>query len=95
MTRIIIYAGVFTLGIAYFYKLLHLIVYAEDGKGISVLVILSIILKNVTEAIIVTVIVSIGWGWSIIHLKHDQSYIITGTVSALINVIGLVLDLLA
>lgn len=35
--------------------------------------------------------VSIAWGWTIVHLKPDPSYIIVGIVSTLINVVGLVL----
>ena len=79
------------LGIAFLYKFLHIIVYAYDGKGILFLDILSIIIKNIVEGIVGTIIISIAWGWSIVHLKHDQTYIIVGTLSSIINIIGLIL----
>ena len=47
-TRMIVYAAVIVLGIAYFYRVLHLIVYYTDGKGLVALEIFYIVLKNVT-----------------------------------------------
>ena len=44
-TRIIVYCGVICLGVAYFYKLLHLTVYYSDGKGLVFLDIFYICLK--------------------------------------------------
>lgn len=54
-----------------------------------------ILLKTTCEFIIVTVIVAVGWGWSITHLSHDQSYIIAGVAAALINVVGLIVSVSA
>ena len=39
-----------------------------------------------------TIVVSIAWGWSIVHLNHDHTYVIAGTLAALINVSGLILN---
>jgi hypothetical protein len=36
--------------------------------------------------------VAIGWGWSITHLSYDQSYIVAGVGSALINIICMILN---
>ena len=94
-TRIVVYSAVMILGVAYFYRVLHLIVYYSDGKGLVILDIFYIVLKNSTEGVFVTVIISIAWGWSIVHLRHDQTYILAGTLSALINVAGMVLNSLS
>lgn len=42
-----------------------------------------------------TVIIAVGWGWSITHLSYDQSYIIAGVAAALINIIGLIVSVSA
>lgn len=36
-----------------------------------------------------------GWGWSITHLSHDQSYILAGVSAALINTVGLIVNVSA
>ena len=56
---------------------------------------LYIILKSCCEFVIVTVLVAIGWGWSITHLAHDQSYIIAGVIATLINIVGLIVNVLS
>ena len=71
ITRILVYTAVIILGLSYFYRILHLIIYYNDGSGLVILDIFYIIIKNISEGIFVTVIVSIAWGWSIVHLKHD------------------------
>jgi len=38
------------------------------------------------------VIVAVGWGWSITHLSHDQSYILAGVTTAIINTVGLIVN---
>ncbi len=35
---------------------------------------------------------AVGWGWSITHLSYDQSYIVAGVTSALINIICIILN---
>jgi hypothetical protein len=77
------------IGIAYFYRLLHLVIYNVNGEGIYFFEYLYHILKSVCELIIVTFISAIGWGWSITHLKHDQTYILAGVTVAIINIIGM------
>lgn len=49
-------------------------------------------MKTSCEFIIVTVIVAVGWGWSITHLSHDQSYILAGVTTAIINTVGLIVN---
>ena len=70
-TRITVFSGLIILGFAYFYRLLHLGIYYADGEGVYFFYILYILLKTSCEFIIVTVIVAVGWGWSITHLSHD------------------------
>jgi hypothetical protein len=75
--------------------MIHLGIYYTNGKGIPFFDVLYIILKSACEFIIVTSLVAIGWGWSIIHLKHDQSYILAGVIATLINIVGLIVNLAA
>lgn len=91
ITRTVLYIGLLGLGISFLYKFLHIIVYTYDGKGIIFLDIIAIIIKNIVEGIVGTIIISIAWGWSIVHLKHDQTYIIVGAISSIMNIIGLIL----
>ena len=49
-------------------------------------------LKNVAEGIIATMLISIAWGWTIVHLKPSQYYVIIGVVSCLINVVSLIIS---
>ncbi len=37
-------------------------------------------------------IVAVGWGWSFIHLRHDQKYILAGAVAALINTAAIIVS---
>ena len=94
-TKIIVFTGLIVLGVAYFYRMIHLGIYYTNGKGIAFFDGLYIILKSSCEFIIVTTLVAIGWGWSIIHLKHDQSYILAGLIATLINISGLIVNLAA
>lgn len=91
-TRMAVFGGLVILGFAYFYRLLHLAIYYTNGNGIYFFEVLYILLKTSCEFIIVTVIVAVGWGWSITHLSHDQSYIIAGITTALINTVGLIVN---
>lgn len=91
-TRIFMYSGFILLGLAYFYRFLDLLMVSYNGKGVGFLYILYVVIKNVVEGILVTIIISIAWGWSLTHLKHDQTYVIIGTVSAIVNVVGLIID---
>lgn len=44
------------------------------------------------EAIITTVIVAVAWGWSIVHLNSNQSYIIIGVLTAIVNIVSIILS---
>jgi hypothetical protein len=37
-------------------------------------------------------LVAISWGWTIVHLRPNQSYIIIGAISGLFNIVCLVLS---
>ena len=91
-TKITVFSGLIILGFAYFYRLLHLAIYYTNGEGIYFFEVLYILLKTSCQFIIVTVIVAVGWGWSITHLSHDQSYILAGVTTALINTVGLIVN---
>lgn len=87
-----VYIGFIMLGLGYFYRFLNLIVAYYGSEELLFLEILYLIIKNIVEGILVTVIVSIAWGWSITHLRHDPTYILIGTVITLINIVCLILD---
>ena len=90
-SKIFMYISLASMGLSYLYKFLHLYIYYNDGKGIFILYVFYLALKNVTEGVIATILVSIAWGWSIIHLKHDYTYLITGTIACIANIICLLL----
>lgn len=92
--KLVIYGGLISLGTAYLYQLIHLVIYYQNGLGLPFFQILYLIFKNIGEAIITTMIVSISWGWSIIHMKPNQFYIIIGVMAGLINIVSLILSLL-
>jgi hypothetical protein len=91
-TKITVFTGLVVLGFSYFYRLLHLFIYYANGEGIYFFEALYIVLKTPCEFIIVTVIVAVGWGWSITHLSYDQSYIVAGVASTIINTICLIVS---
>lgn len=90
--KIIVYGGLVVLGAAYLYRLIHLLLYWTDGTGVHLFETFYLILKNVAEAVITTMLVAIAWGWTIVHLKPNQYYIIIGVVSCLINIVSLILS---
>jgi hypothetical protein len=51
-----------------------------------------VVMKNAGEAIITTAIVSLSWGWSLVHLNSNQSYIIIGFLAGIINIVSLILS---
>ena len=80
------------LGLAYFYRFLDLTLIYSSGRGYSILYYLYIFIKNVVEGFLVTLIISIAWGWSLTHLQHDQTYIIIGALAAICNIVCLILS---
>ena len=90
--KIIVYGGMIVLGTAYLYRLIHLVIYWSDGAGVHLFEVFYLVLKNVGEAVITTMLVAISWGWTIVHLNPSQYYIIIGAVSTLINIVSLVLS---
>ena len=90
--RVLIYSGMIVLGLGYFYRFLDLLLIYKSGRGYTFLYILYVIIKNVVEGFLATLIISIAWGWSLTHLQHDQTYIIIGTLAAILNIVGLVIS---
>lgn len=91
-TQILIYCGFLLLGLAYFYRLLDLTMIYNYGEQTYFLLFLYTAIKNVVEGYMVTIIVSIGWGWSLTHLKHEPYYVIVGAVVTIINLMAIILD---
>ena len=90
--RVLIYSGMIILGLGYFYRFLDLVLTYKSGRGYTFLYFLYIVIKNIVEGFLSTLIICIAWGWSLTHLQHDQTYIIIGTLAAIFNVVGLVVS---
>ncbi len=93
-SKLAVFGGLILLGTAYLYRLIHLALYKLDGSGIYVFELFYIVLKNAGEAIITTMIVSLSWGWSIIHLNSSQNYMIIGFIVGIINIVSIILSVL-
>jgi hypothetical protein len=92
VVKIMGYGGMVVLGTAYLYRLIHLAFYWQDGMGVYLFEGFYLAFKNIGEAVITTMLVAISWGWTIIHLRPNQYYIIIGVVSGLINIVSLILS---
>lgn len=68
--QIFIYSGFVVLGVAYFYRLIDLVLVYFVGREIWYLVWIYKLFKYAVEGVLVTVITSIGWGWSLTHMKQ-------------------------
>lgn len=62
-----------------------------DGTGIAFLSVFYEILKQIVLGAVTTVFVAIAWGWSLIHLRHDSSYIIMGTITTILSVASIII----
>lgn len=91
--QICMYLSFPTLFLSYLYRLINLAMVNFYGEDVWFLVYLYTTLKYLVEGIMVTVIVSISWGWSLIHLKHQAYYSIIGVIVTIINLIGIILDI--
>lgn len=89
-TKIIAFTSVIVIGIAYVYRLIHLSLYYSNGEGMYIFDILYRIIKTICEFVIVTFLIAISWGWSLTHLKHDNTYIYFGAISTLINLVVII-----
>lgn len=90
--KIMVYGGMVILGTAYLYRVMHLLLFWTDGSGVHLFEVFYLVLKNIGEGVITTILVAIAWGWTIVHLKPNQYYIILGVVSCLINIVSLILS---
>lgn len=68
--QILIYSGFLMLGLGYFYRLIDLFLVYNFGEDSWYLNYLYKFLKYAVEGVLVTVIASIGWGWSLTHFKQ-------------------------
>lgn len=48
-------------------------------------------LKNLAEAVVLTLLVAISWGWSIIHTNFQTKYKLIVGVVTLLNVVNVIL----
>ena len=86
-----IFGALFIQGISYIYKCLDIIVYSYDGKGLKFLNLIYGIAKNMSNGVTIILIISIAWGWSITHLKHNKQYLKVGYITAVINVLTFII----
>lgn len=61
--------GILLLTIGFILKVVHLQFYSNNGKGIPALDTLSVMLKSLSEATVMTILIAIGWGWTINYYK--------------------------
>lgn len=67
--KIMVYGGMVILGTAYLYRVMHLLLFWTDGSGVHLFEVFYLVLKNIGEGVITTMLVAIAWGWTIVHLK--------------------------
>lgn len=89
--QVFIYSGFIMLGVAELYRLVTLLLVYFTGTEVWYLMWIYKFFKYAMEGILVTVIASIGWGWSLTHFKQEPYYIIAGTVISLINFMAMIL----
>lgn len=63
--HILITIGIVTLCLSYFYKIIHLAVYYFNGEGVTIMDIFFLMTKTISECIVLSLLMVIGWGWSI------------------------------
>ena len=90
--RLFIYAGFVVLGLAYLYRFLDLIMVHYNGEGVQFLKVFYECIKHATEGVLTTIIVSIGWGWSLTHLRYEPYYIIMGATTTIISIVSAILQ---
>jgi len=72
-----------------------LYIYSNDGSGVHIFHIFYLVLKNLGETAITTMLIAIAWGWSITQAKNDKLNNVIGVSSGIINMISFVLSFLA
>ena len=92
ITRLCIYGGFVVLGLAYFYRFLDVLMMYYNGEGVDFLKVIYECIKHIVEGILITILVSIAWGWSLTHLRHEPYYIIMGTITTILSVSSSILE---
>lgn len=68
----VVCGGLLALVIAYFYELIHLLIYWFDGQGVHILDGLFLSARTVSEGAIINLLLVVGWGWTITYLHSDN-----------------------
>jgi hypothetical protein len=63
--KMLVFGGLIFMAVAYFYELMHLYIYSSDGSGLHYCHLFYLLLKNLGETAITTMLIVIAWGWSI------------------------------
>lgn len=91
--ELFIYISFPLLFLSYFYRFLDLLMVYYYGEEVWFLAYIYTTLKYLVEGVLVTLIVCVAWGWSLVHLKHQTYYPIIGTVVGIINITAIILAL--
>jgi hypothetical protein len=85
----IVCGGILGLIIAYFYKLVHLLVYSLNGEGVPSLDVLFLISKTMSECAIINLLLVISWGWTITYIngENQELYLPIGLMATIIHII--------
>lgn len=83
----ILFINYLILGLSFFYKIINLVVVVQVGESITFFNILHAILKNSCEGAIVTMLISVAWGWTIIHMNFQIKYQLIAVAVTLVNVV--------
>lgn len=90
-SEIYLASGYLMIGFSIFYRLINIITTYYSGEKITLFDILNGVLKNLAEAVILTLLIAISWGWSITHTKFPGKYKIVVVIVALLNLINVIL----
>lgn len=71
-----LYSGYLLLILALFYRFIDLITKSYSGEDLVFFLYLYSFIKTSIEGVMVTVIVSIAWGWSLVYVEYKAKYIL-------------------
>lgn len=83
--------GYLMIGFSFFYKLINIVTTLYAGEKIVFFDILHGVLKNLAEGVILTLLIAISWGWSMIHTNFQAKYKLIVIGTTLLNVTNVVL----
>ena len=88
----ILYFGFYSMIVYFFYRFLDLIIIYSTGLTIWVFPLLSEIIKCIIEGIMVSIMISVAFGWSITTLDTNRVGILFGIVMTILNIICSIYD---